>query len=278
MHLDTIKDALYGLVCGLTEILPVSAQAHSIVLLKLFGGESRDGLPNLLIHLAIGLAIYHSTRKNIIRMLRAKRLSQIPKRRRKRPLDAKSLMDYKFWMTMCIPVAILFLLYGYLSKITITLPVMAALLFVNGALLYAPQFFPGSNKDSRMLSRMEGLLMGLGGALSVIPGLSGVGLSLSAGSLLGVEKSYALTMTLLMDLAALVGWGIYDVAALISGGIGALSVSILLGYILAAAAAYAGTALAIRALRLLSGSAGYGVFAYYCWGMALFAFILNLMA
>lgn len=278
MHLDTIKDALYGLVCGLTEILPVSAQAHSIVLLRLFGGESRDGLPNLLIHVAIAFAIYHSCRKNIIRILRAKRLSQIPKRRRKRPLDAKSLMDYKFWVTMCIPVAILFLLYGYLSKLTIGLPMMAALLFVNGVLLYVPQFFPGSNKDSRMLSRMEGLVMGLGGALSVIPGLSGVGVSLSAGSILGVEKGYALSMTLLMDMAVLAGWMVYDLVALISGGIGAISVSILLGYILAAAAAYLGTALAIRVLRFLSGSAGYGVFAYYCWGMALFAFILNLMA
>lgn len=278
MDLNMIKNALYGFACGLTEILPVSARAHSVILLKLFGGADKAGVASLLIHAAILLAIYHSCQKTIIRISRAKSLSRIPKKRRKRPLDAKSLMDYKFWFTMCIPVVLVYLVYGLLSKITFSLVFMAGIFFLNGIILYIPQFFPGSNKDSRMLSRFEGLLMGLGGALSVIPGFSGVGASLAVGSIMGVEKNYSLTMTLLMDMAALVCWMVYDALAVLTGGLGDISVMILLTYILTAVFAYLGTALAIRIMRALAANVGYAVFGYYCWGVALFTFILNLMA
>lgn len=278
MDLNMIKNALYGFACGLTEILPVSARAHSVILLKLFGGEDKAGIASLLIHAAILLAIYHSCQKTIIRISRAKRLARIPKKRRRRPLDAKSLMDYKFWFTMSIPIAVIYLLYGLISKITFSLVFMAGIFFLNGLILYIPQFFPGSNKDARMLSRFEGLLMGLGGALSVIPGFSGVGASLAVGSVTGVEKSYSLTMTLLMNMTALVCWMVYDVLAVLSGGLGAISGMILLTYILTAVCAYLGTALAIRIMRVLAAGTGYSVFAYYCWGVALFTFILNLMA
>lgn len=278
MDLNMIKNALYGFVCGLTEILPVSARAHSIILLKIFGETDKAGIPSFLIHLAILLAIYNNCQKTIIRISRAKKLSRIPKKRRRRPLDAKSLMDYKFWLTMSIPVILVYLGYGLISSVTFSLVFMAFLMIINGIILYIPQFFPGSNKDSRMLTRLEGALMGLGGALSVIPGFSGVGAALSVGSILGVDRSYALTMTLLMNMTGLVCWMVWDILAVISGGIGTMSVMIALSYILAAAAAYLGTAIAIRVVKVLSANAGYSVFAYYCWGVALFTFILNLMA
>ena len=49
-------------------------------------------------------------------------------------------------------------------------------------------------------------------------------------------------------------------------------------YILAAAAAFVSSTLAIRVMRSLVSGVSYGLFSYYCWGIALFAFILNLMA
>lgn len=278
MDFSWYESLLYGFVSGLADMLPVSAQAHKLLLLKIFGVSSEPGLMRLLIHVSILGALYYNCQPQIVKILRAKSLSRIPKRRRKRPLDTKSLMDLSLWKTMLIPIILAFLFYEKASTLHSSLSLMAIFLFINGIILYVPQFLPGSNKDSRSLSRVEGLLMGLGGAASVLPGISAIGTATSIGSVCGVERSYGLNMALLMNLAVTVGLIVFDVLAIVSGGVETLSFGIVLSYILSAAAAFLGTTLGIKVMRGLAGESGFAFFAYYCWGVALFTFILNLMA
>ena len=278
MELNWLESIIFGLLSGLGEILPVSARAHGILLLKIFGAEDNSQLFYLLVHLAILAAVYISCLNQIVRYLRARSISRIPKKKRKRPLDTRSLMDFRMLRTMVIPVILAFIFYNRCHGIGKKAVWLSVLLFLNGVILYIPQFFPGSNKDSRTLTRLEGLLMGLGGAASVLPGISGVGASLSIGSVCGVERTYALNMTLLMEIVVLVGLIVYDIIGIISVGLGTLSFLILIKYLLSAAAAFAGAYLGIRILQALADEAGFSVFAYYCWGAALFAFILNLLA
>ena len=68
---------------------------------------------------------------------------------------------------------------------------------------------------------------------------------------------------------------IFDVAA-IFGGIEAMSFVVLLQYLLAMIAAYFGSTFAISVMRSLVIRAGYEIFSYYCWGMALISMILYL--
>ena len=278
MELNWLESILFGFVSGLSDILPVSAQAHKLILLKLFGIKSEPGLLRLLIHVSILGALYYNCMPHIVKILRAKNLARIPKRKRRRPLDYKSLMDFRLWQTMIIPVILAFFLYEKASSLYGSLTLMAIFLFLNGVILYIPPFMPGSNKDSRNLSRVEGLLMGLGGAAGILPGISGVGTAVSVASICGVDRSYGLSMVLLMNLAATVCLIVYDIILIVTVGMESLSFLILLSYIISAAAAFLGTTLAIRVLRSLAAEKGYSIFAYYCWGVALFTFILNLMA
>lgn len=278
MELNWLESILLGFLSGLGEILPVSARVHGILLLKIFGAEDNGHFFYLLIHLAVFVAVFISCQSQILRYLRAKSISRIPKRKRKRPLDTRSLMDFRMLRTMAIPVILAYIFYGRcqgLAEKAVWLPI---LMLINGIILYIPQFFPGSNKDCRTLTRLEGILMGLGGAASVLPGISGVGAALSVGSLCGVDRTYALNMTLLMELLILIALIVYDILWIISAGFGALSFLLFLQYLLAAAAAFGGAYLGIRILRALAEEIGYSPFAYYCWGVALFAFILNLLA
>lgn len=278
MELSGFEHLIYGLVSGLTEIFPVSARAHSAIMLKVLGADRISGLPVLLIHVAVLAAIYYSSRPQLVKMSRARRLARIPKKHRKRPLDLCSLMDSRFLLTMMFPVILVDLLYRNLSEVSFSLLAVAVLLFVNGVVLYVPQFFPGSNKDARSLSRLEGVVMGIGGGLSVVPGLSGLGAAVSVGSICGIERSYALNMSLLMNMAYLVGMIVYDIIGLIQYGLGLFTFQWFIVYILAAALAFVGAMLAIRIMRALASDRGYHFFSYYCWGIALFTFILNLMA
>lgn len=278
MELNWLESILFGLLSGLTEIIPVSARAHSILLHKLFGKEEGSALFLLLIHIAVFSAFYLSCQSQLVRIFRAKRLARIPKRRRKRPLDTKSLMDSSLWKTMLVPVILAYLFYGKISALESSLIWLAVLLFLNGVILYIPPFLPGSNKDSRTLTRVEGFLMGLGGALSVFPGISGIGAAVSVGSICGVDRSYALNMSLMMGMGISVCLIVYDVLGLVSGGILGLTLLMLLKFLVSAVAAFCGAYLGIKIMRSLVSEVGISFFAYYCWGLALLTFVLNLMA
>ena len=278
MDLNWYQGILYGFVSGICDILPVCASSHQMLLLKVFGKTRAPGLMDLLIHISILAAVYYHCMPHITKMLRAKSLSRIPKRRRKRPLDTKSLMDLSLWITMIVPVILAFLFYGKTTALRGSLSLMAVFLFLNGVILYVPQYLPSSNKDSRTLSRVEGLLMGLGGAASILPGISAVGAAASVGSVCGVERKYCLNMALLMNLAVSAALVVHDFLAVASAGSDVFSFLGVLISVLAAVAAFIGTTLAIRFMRRLAGGQGYGIFAYYCWGVALFTFVLNLMA
>ena len=272
------ESIFYGLISGLTDILPVSAQAHRQLLLKLYGENADLPLMLLCIHVGVLGAVYFHCQPHIVRMLRAKRLSRIPKRRRKRPLDTKSLMDYSLWKTMLVPVILSFFLFEKAQTLANSLVWMSVFILLNGLILYIPQFFPGSNKDSRLLSRVEGILMGVGGAFAVLPGISGVGTAISVANICGVERSYGLTMALLMDLAICVGLIVSDVLNVLNNALFGYSFGIILNCILSGAAAFGGSYLGIQIMCNLAKDKGYTFFAYYCWGVALFTFVLNLMA
>ena len=125
MDLNWLQSLLIGLVSGLTDILPVSAQAHKVILLKLFGHSSEPIVLRFMIHLATLAGLYYCCQNQIVRISRQLRLSRIPKKRRKRPLDTKSLMDFSLWKTMAIPVILGFLLYQKVETLRGSLSLMA---------------------------------------------------------------------------------------------------------------------------------------------------------
>ncbi len=277
MNLNLLESIVYGLFSGLTEILPVSGQAHKNLMLQLLGESGEHGLLRLMIHAGILAALYYSCQNHILRMIRARRLSRVPKKRRKRPLDSRSLMDLSLLKTMAVPVILALLLYNKTSVLNDNRILVSVLLFLNGIVIYVPPFLPGSNRDSRTLSRVEGLWMGLGGAISILPGISTTGAATSIASVCGVDKSYGLNMTLLLSMLMTAGLMVYDVLGIVAAGLAGLSFAAVMGYILAGIAAFGGAFAAIQILRSLARGRGYGLFAFYCWGISLFTFVLYLL-
>ena len=278
MDLSWIQGILYGFLSGLTDILPVSSQAHKILLLKFFGTNGNVDLLNLLVRLAIMGALYLSFRNQLVRINRARALARVPKKKRNRPLDTRSLMDWSFLKTMAVPVVLAFLVYQHVVKVGNNMILVALFMFLNGVILYLPQFFPTGNRDSRTLSRVEGLLMGLGGATSILPGFSSIGAAVSVASICGVDRSYALTMSFMMNFVVNAGFAFFDIRAIAENGVGMIGFTVIIQYLAAAALAFCGTLLAVKLMRRLAENKGFVIFAFYCWGIALFTFILNLIA
>lgn len=277
MELNWLQSILFGLVSGITDIFPVSAQAHRVLLLKFFGVRDTSDLLALTLHLSVFLALYLSSQGQFVRMNRARALARVPKRKRKRPLDTRSMMDWSLLKTMLVPTLLGLLLYRYVQSWKVNMLLIAGFLFLNGVILYIPQFLPSSNRDSRTLSRIEGLFMGLGAAVSVLPGISTVGAMVSVASICGVERVYGLNMAFLVKLFMMMGLMVYDILGIISNGLGTLSFLLAVRYLLTGLISFAGSMLGIRFLRRIAANHGFSLFGVYCWGLALFTLILNLM-
>lgn len=128
------------------------------------------------------------------------------------------------------------------------------------------------------MSRVDGLLIGLGGALSVLPGISGIGAMVSIGSVCGVDKKYALENAMVVGIVISACTVVCDALRIISGGLEGLTFSIVLAYLCAALASFFGGLLGVKLLRSIVEEHGFSVFAFYCWGLALFTFFLSLVA
>lgn len=274
--MNLLQTILYGLMGGLSDSLPVSAQAHSSLLLFLLGQDAEPAVLGLLVRLGIIAGLYYGCHIHILKILRAYKLSRVPKRRRRRPLDMSSVMDLKLMQTMVLPLIFGFVFYKKLTGWVSSLSILAAVLFLNGLILYIPQFLPGSNKSSLHITPADGILMGLGAACSLVPGLSCTGMVLSIGSVRGADRSYALNMALLLNILVNIGLLVVDVLAIVEQGVAGLTFVRLMMYLAGGVAACGGTLLGVFILKKLASTSGFGFFAYYCWGIAMLLFILFL--
>ena len=277
MEFNFLESLLYGLAAGLTDILPVSAQAHRTILMTVFGADGESALLRLLTHGAILAALYYCCQKQLMRISRQLKLARIPKKRRKRPLDLRTLLDYKLLRTMMIPAILGFLFYQKTAALNHSLSWIALFALINAIILFLPQLMPTGNKDSRTMSRLEALLMGLGGAAGIFPGVSSMGTMTAVASVCGAERQYALTVSLIMNMVINVMLMVFDFLAIVSVGIGTFSFVIFIGYLLAAAAAFAGVVLGERIMRAVAANMGVQIFAWYSLAVALLSFILYLM-
>ena len=88
--------------------------------------------------------------------------------------------------------------------------VVAALLLINGIILYIPQYLPGSNKASGAMNRVDALLVGLGGAAATLPGVSCIGTAVSIASIRGMDTKKALSLALLMNIPVNLGFAFFE--------------------------------------------------------------------
>lgn len=272
--MNWILSLIYGLLSGATEFLPVSSEAHRHLLGNLFGVEVNP-IVDILIHLGVLAALVISCIPQLTRLRRERALLAIPAKRRKRQPDTTALNNLRFLRVAFVPIFLGFAAWPFTHSLTKSLWISALMLTINGIVLYIAPYVPQGNKDASTVSGLDGLLMGLGAALAMLPGISRIAAFTTTGILRGCQRRYALDMGLLLCIPALIILILFDVYFIIAGGFavtGAWILSGVLAMVIAAPTAY----LCIMFLRFLSVKVGFSGFAYYSWGAAMFIFILYL--
>lgn len=277
MEWDWLSSLLYGALSGFSEFLPISSQAHQLIFMKLTGLGVDSQLPfRLFAHIGALAALLIACWTRIAQLRREHRLVSVPSRRRKRKPNVSLLLEDRFLRTAAVPLLISFVLPFVLPDLFNSLWFIAIALLINGFLLYILQFIPTGNKEATSLSTADAMLTGLCGGLGRFNGCSSVAAMIGILKSRGFGWQYALQTVLLLCVPMLIGNMGVDLIGLFTVSSGIAFRYILL-YILCALASFAGASGGIAVMRFLAVKAGFSGFSYYCWGTALFTFILYLV-
>lgn len=278
MNLSWLQSAMMGFVCGLSEPMPLSAEAHRGLLRQFFGVSSEGPLFLLMYHLAVLVVVLMTGHLELNRLRRTSKLLRTPPRRRTGHPDLNSAGTLKLLRPAALIVVIGRMLSVHLAGISDRLYLLFPILVVGGTLLWMPTQMRTANKDGRHLTPTDGILMGVGAALSALPGISLVGAAASIGAVRCADRRYAVRFSwllLVISLAAAIG---IDLLSIAGAGFD-FTVSELLRSAVGGAAAAVGAYLSVHVMLSLIRRGGRGVsgFSYYNWGLALLCLVLFLL-
>jgi undecaprenyl-diphosphatase len=191
-----IQAFLLGLLQGLTEFIPVSSSGHLELANYLFHNASGENLIfTITVHAATVLSTLVVFRKEILGLL----LNGLTFRNKEDTIYISRLL------ISVIPVAILGLFFRdeVESLFTGNLTVVGTCLLVTATLLFFAHFYRG--KQNHKIGWIHSLIIGLAQAVSVLPGLSRSGATISTGILLGNDRKEVARFSFLMVLLPVIG-------------------------------------------------------------------------
>lgn len=278
MKITWLQSVMLGLVSGLSEPLPMSAEAHRAVLSRFFGLDTISPVLLLSCHMATLIVLLLTGRLELKRLRRTARLLKTPARRRKANPELNSAGSLKL-LRAALPIALALRLLGvYLTGIGEKLYLLTLTLILCGLILHIPARMRSANKDGRHLQKTDGVLMGLGFGLCAIPGISGVGAAASVGLIRGADRRYAVRFAWILLCAGLCASIGIDILGMIGSGM-KFDLSLIVSALICGVSAAAGTALAVELMFALIRRGGVGIsgFSYYNWGLALLCMALFLL-
>ena len=274
-----LEAIILGLVQGIAEFLPISSSGH----LKLF--EKLLGLPNVetdyilfdvLLHfgtLVAVLIVYHRVIADLLREaltmvhIRTPRAGETPDRPKRRMIA--------LLIASLLPLFLILPVKDAMEKLGSSYLFIGIMLMITGLVLYMSDHFPKGEKTEKEMTLWDALLVGLAQALAVFPGLSRSGMTISAGTARGLDRSYAVQFSFLMSIPTILAAVILQTSDAVRAGI---DVSLLPKYLVGVVVAAASGVAAMRFLQYIARKSRFGGFAYYCWGAGIVSMFLFLIS
>lgn len=273
---------IMALAAGLTEIYPVSGSGHLYILAKLLGvpvgGAAFQSFRAMLCFgVACSGVLYYRTqlfdtvRENLVLM----GLLRPSGRQRGEPFGKRLGLLLLIAGLPMLPSLLMNRLRLRLELGDYTLAYVGVLLCVSSVILYFSTRSARGKRSIHQMTLSDALFAGLIQILSVFPGLSRTGLTLSVLLSRGLDGAAAAEFTGLMSISAFLGAGIVQMSAAVSSGEAlAAAPYLILGFALSALTGY----FTLRVFTNLMSFRRPTGFAYEGWGAAILALILFLIS
>ena len=246
-----IRYVLLGLVQGLTEFLPVSSSGHLVLAERWLGLDSPGVLLEAMLHWGTLAAILIVFRKDIVALLRSLRGKGSVEQRK----------EVGFLIAGTVPVVVVALLFretiqsAFSSLLGIGIGLLlTALILTLGQLARARARRPS-------IRFPDAVVVGLAQAAAVFPGISRSGVTISAGTAMGLSAADAVRFSFLLAIPALFGAGLFHLLDAMNASGSQNWLGILIGTLCAFGSGW----LALRAVLRLVRRGRFWIFAVYCF-------------
>jgi undecaprenyl-diphosphatase len=261
---------ILGIVEGLTEFLPVSSTGHLTIAEKALGLEVDDAAVTAytaVIQMGAIAAVVVFFARDIWRIAKAWVLGLA------KP-EYRGQLDHRMgWYVIAgtIPVGVA----GLLLKDVITGPlrslwVVAGALILWSAVMWFAERSARQTREERDMNVKDAIVVGLTQVVSLVPGVSRSGATISAGLLLGLDRVSATRLSFFLSVPALVAAGLFELKDALGGDIGVGETVV--GVVVAFVVAYASIAWLLRFV------AGHRITAFVPYRVALGVVLLVLLA
>lgn len=261
---ELLQAILLGVVQGLTEFLPISSTAHLILVPWLLGWESP-----LLNSLTFDLALHGGTIVAVLAYFArdwVQLFNGFLASLRSRNLQAPGARMAWLVGIGTIPAVVIGLLLEKLAESTFRSPLQVAVVLAVFSFVFLwAERAAKKIRATETLTFPEAVMIGLAQAVAIIPGVSRSGATISAGLLLGLDRSSAARYSFLLSTPIIVGATLKQLTSL--RGVTISSNEMLLILIGAISAGITGW-LCIRWFLRFVAHRGLGAFAWYRLALA----------
>jgi len=256
-----LQSILLGIIQGLTEFLPISSSGHLVIVPYLFNWHipAEEGFVfDVLVQLGTLLAVIVYFRKDLYRII----LGVINGLLHKKPFAEPDSRLGWLLVLATIPAIVAGLLFKDLVERAFASPVAAALfLLVTAAFLVIAERLGKRNRPLESVTWLDALIAGLFQAVSLFPGISRSGSTITGGMLRGLDRPSAARFSFLMSVPVMIGAGVLAVKDLLQTPNFSMQIpSLVVGFVAAAIVGY----LAIHWLLAFLGKRPLYLFAIYC--------------
>ncbi len=267
-----------GFVQGVAEFLPISSSGHLSVF-QHFMGLTNVGEDNLffdvLLHLgtlaAVFVAYWGEIKALILEAFTMVGLRKLPRGEKPDQLSRRMIL---FIIVATLPLVAVLPIKDKVESLYNNTFFIGGAFLLTGTLLFLSDRLNRGGKDLKTATVVDALLVGVGQAIAVVPGLSRSGTTISCGMARGFSREFAVKFSFLMSIPAVLGANILSLIDAVQTGIDWSLMPMYIGGVLSAAIfGY----LAIWLLKLITRKGSFGGFCYYCWGAGLVTLILSLI-
>ncbi|OQY36935.1 MAG: hypothetical protein B6226_05790, partial [Candidatus Cloacimonetes bacterium 4572_65] len=209
-----LESIILGIIQGLTEFLPVSSSGH-LILGQYFFGIQEPGISfEVMVHLGSLIAVLIYFQKDLMLLIKSF-FKVFSKNKSTQDVDNLKIIGYLLVATFVTGVI------GIVFKDTFTEffdnPLLAAIMLsVTGLIVFLSDKMPGDSIKTKDIGVVKSLIIGLGQAFAILPGISRSGTTIAVSLALGVKREDAPRFSFLLSIPAILGATILDLPELVA--------------------------------------------------------------
>lgn len=206
-NVNLLQAVVYGIVQGLTEFLPISSTAHLRIVPALFKWDDPGAPFTAVIQLGTTAAVVLYFWRELVQVAGAWIRGLVDK-------SVRGTLEYRlgwYLILATIPVAFFGVVFSHqIETGARNLWIIAVTMIALALVLMWAERVGSRTREEEQLDGRDGLVVGTAQALSLIPGASRSGTTITAGLFRGLDRPTAARFSFLLSIPAVVLSGLYE--------------------------------------------------------------------